>query len=613
MNRYLFIAFALIVVWACAKETSDESALLWTGDSFVASTQKNIGAKASLTAGVNAWSDGDEVAVFADGGPAVRFIAGGSGESVQFATSEQVTGSSFVLIYPYAAADGVSGGLVNAVIPQRQTAVSGSYDPSAALSVASTSNLSSRIQFRNAHALLQLSVPAELAGRAVSITLKAKGGETLSGKVSVNPQTIECSDRTVVYDNVGLYGNPVLEKATYYIAVAPAQLSEGLRVSVNMSDRSCYVRETPPLTIEANVIYNLGVTATRGWNYGVPKYEVTTVLGSTTGTNIGVPGDVSAARLANPQDIVSGSDGNYWITTRLPSQFSVWKMTPDYSLSMFVTDLGPGTYPWSGAEYSGRFYVALKGTAQVASCGADGTFRYETFTAADGSVVAYKNAMDVDFDAEGNMYVLYRHKDSGENYFVKVAGGKVVKLWEMPYNIYDTFVFNEDRTTAFVFGNDGIRTIDVTSASSEPVKIAGAGTHTASSDYTDGTPGQPLTASFNTSEGAVLSPDGTIYFTDLKAFTVRSFSPDADGDYSKGTISTLCGAYFSSGVDDGTDNQARLKYPGGIALCDDGLLFIDGTSNGTVRKVTFAYDEQPCADMVDREDFAGVDDVQTIF
>lgn len=66
MNKLSIFTLALILLGACVKETSDESSRLWTGDSFVASTQKNTVAKSSLTAGVNAWNAGDEVAVYAD-------------------------------------------------------------------------------------------------------------------------------------------------------------------------------------------------------------------------------------------------------------------------------------------------------------------------------------------------------------------------------------------------------------------------------------------------------------------------------------------------------------------------------------------------------------------
>ena len=128
-----------------------------------------------------------------------------------------------------------------------------------------------------------------------------------------------------------------------------------------------------------------------------------------------------------------------------------------------------------------------------------------------------------------------------------------------------------------------------TASDAAPVRVAGTGAiHTAADSFTDGTPGQPLTATMRQTEGAICDANGVVYFTDIKG-VVRTFVPDENGDYSKGTITTIAGQPYVAAVKDGAGTGATFYYPAGICLGEDSktLYMIDGTTNGTVRKIYY--------------------------
>ena len=329
------------------------------------------------------------------------------------------------------------------------------------------------------------------------------------------------------------------------------------------------------------------------FSYG-GAWRVKTVLGASAGTTQDVAGTGLNARMKNAQDIVLAPDGSYWITIR--GTHGVWKMTnvdETYTLSKIVAtsgdDLLKNSYPWGGDfDSKGLFYIAGKGGNGRASCvlTCDASGKVAEYAIAD---VTLANVMKVLVDKSDNIYVLVR-ATAGQGFVIKVKDGKVLKRWNLTAKLYEMMCFNTDETKIFVFGNDAgdIQLIDVNSDSA-PVRIAGTGTmHTDAATYTDGQEGQPLTATLRQCEGCICAADGTIYFTEIKG-TVRTFTPGAGGDYSKGTIRTIAGQPYVATVKDGIGTAATFAYPAGMCLAADGktLYMVDGTTNGTVRKIFY--------------------------
>ena len=285
------------------------------------------------------------------------------------------------------------------------------------------------------------------------------------------------------------------------------------------------------------------------------------------------------------QDIVLGTDGTFWVTRREGAGFGIFRYNPtnnsmttlaeSKSNTASESDLLADSYPW-GADLGpdGKLYFAAKKTKTVLTCDAQG--KIEQYAIKDIDMV---DPMKVLCATDGTLYVLVR-ASAGLGYIIKVKDNEVVYKWELTKATYETMCFNPGKTKIFVFPctSGDIQLIDL--ADNSMIRIAGTQKqHTSASDYTDGTPGDPLTATLHQCDGAVCGADGTIYFTDsAKGKTIRTFKPDANGDYTKGTIETIAGVPY---------NTTILPYPNGIALTADGKTLYYCDNSGKICKVYY--------------------------
>lgn len=58
-------------------------------------------------------------------------------------------------------------------------------------------------------------------------------------------------------------------------------------------------------------------------------------------------------------------------------------------------------------------------------------------------------------------------------------------------------------------------------------------------EYYDGEPGNPLSAKVGATFGVAAGSDGCLYLSDNTYNCIRKLTPDANGDYSKGTLETI--------------------------------------------------------------------------
>ena len=322
-------------------------------------------------------------------------------------------------------------------------------------------------------------------------------------------------------------------------------------------------------------------------------WRVETVLGVPSGVTGNVEGTGTAARLWYAQDIVPKGDGNYVITIRASKEFSLYQMTGDYAFSKLINDkdsqLLEGAHPWGAdIDSKGTLYFAAKAVGKLLAYSPDGTL---TDYAVQGLTMTGMNPMDVQIDSEDNIYLLLRgNAAAGNGKVVKISGGELLETYDLTgMKLYETLLLSHDETRLFLFGNGAgnIRMIDL--ATGENTVIAGTGTkYTDASTYTDGTPGNPLTATLDSTEGAVCTEDGTIYFSEIKG-VVREFRPGPGGDYAAGTITTVAGKVYETGSKDGLSTSARFAYPNGMCLAPDGrtIYMLDGTTSSTLRKIYY--------------------------
>ena len=374
----------------------------------------------------------------------------------------------------------------------------------------------------------------------------------------------------------------------------PVSGAEGDKVTItgdgfsNVADENVVMVGSEPAIVESSTETSIVVVMPDNPE-GEYEFSVTVGGKTVTGGNFEDGGSWRVETLITGYSKVQGmalaSDGTFWVTRREGAAHSIYKYNPEGNSFVLIkesksntaseADLLAGSYPW-GADVAadGRLYFAAKGTGKVLTTDAQGNI--SQYAIQD---LTMSNPMKVLLSVDGYIYVLCRAKESKIH---KVKDNAVVSTWTLPQapgTGYETMCFNVDESKIFVFGNDtgDIQLIDLSDESMK--RIAGTGAkHTSAANYTDGTPGDPLTATLSQASGAICAADGTIYFTDSLGKTIRIFKPDADGDYSKGTIETILGVPFDSSV---------LNYPNDIALAADGKTLYHLDNGGKICKIYY--------------------------
>ena len=240
MRRVMFIlsAMAMVAAASCTKEivdTNKESAsdVELFPMTFTACSQQTK-AELSDDGKTILWQSGDQINLFdADGTAYEPFTTSDKGVSVTF---EGMAGKAegYYALYPYQAEATMADGTIIASFPSEQTAVAGSFDPKAFISVAQ-SDAEGNFSFKNIAALVKFTMPE--GENATSATLTANAdNELLCGPVKItfdengNPSAPSAGKMT---NAVTLKGNLEGGK-TYYFVVRPGiAFSEGLTISID--------------------------------------------------------------------------------------------------------------------------------------------------------------------------------------------------------------------------------------------------------------------------------------------------------------------------------------------------------------------------------------------
>jgi Dockerin type I domain/NHL repeat len=90
--------------------------------------------------------------------------------------------------------------------------------------------------------------------------------------------------------------------------------------------------------------------------------------------------------------------------------------------------------------------------------------------------------------------------------------------------------------------------------------------------------GPAATAQFNVPRGIAVDKDGNVYVTDQNNFRIRKITP-------AGVVSTLAGS-GTQGFADGPGTEAKFDFLAGIAVDNDGNVYVGDASNQRIRKIT---------------------------
>jgi NHL repeat len=124
-------------------------------------------------------------------------------------------------------------------------------------------------------------------------------------------------------------------------------------------------------------------------------------------------------------------------------------------------------------------------------------------------------------------------------------------------------------------GNNTIRKLTPEGTNWVSTTIAGQAPKTAAADGTN------RAATFSAAWGVAVGPEGSIFVADIAAHAIRETDRIGD-DWVTRTIAGLIG---TPGSADGTNTDARLKGPQGLAVGGTGLLYVADTGNNTIRKL----------------------------
>ena len=93
------------------------------------------------------------------------------------------------------------------------------------------------------------------------------------------------------------------------------------------------------------------------------------------------------------------------------------------------------------------------------------------------------------------------------------------------------------------------------------------------------TDGAAFDATFNNSHGLAIGQDGIVYVADRWNHTIRKIELD-------GTVSTLAGSPGISGDQDGDHLTALFNEPWGLCVGTFGNIWVADTRNNKIRKIT---------------------------
>lgn len=293
MKTYkLIFAAAMLSVLACSKEQTPagntDTSINDPSDvaevfSFNAVTDSET--KASMGVNENSkpqtfWEDGDQITVYSAGAAEGYLFSTSLSEKAVSATFSHeggfVESDEYMAIHPAGGSSfNFSGLSVSGVeVPAVQTLVAGSFDRTAAVSLAYSAG-EATLPFKNATALLKFQVADE---RVVAGSVAVSDGENIAGTFTAALDSDNAMAPVLTAENgasevtFAIDGTTKLTKGTdYYVSVAPTTLAAGFDVTVANAGGS-YIKKTYDVeSLERNKIYNVGTMTS---NEHVSKIEL---------------------------------------------------------------------------------------------------------------------------------------------------------------------------------------------------------------------------------------------------------------------------------------------------------------------------------------------------
>lgn len=231
---------------------------------FVAQVENDT--KASFDGQKMNWEINDEIAVW-DGEEVRKFKATYvNGSFAYFSGEVSATADKFAFVFPYDACGKVTETTMSISIPSVQTVSDGkSADPSAFVSTARATDLSSAVTLVNAVSLVKFTLDAD---GVTSFRFGGNAGEVTCGNAEVGNDGAAAGS-TDKYVTVVPAGGK-FEKGTYYAAIAPSVFANGISVSYTAPAGKYAISSSSEVTFPRNGGFDLGAVTSNAKAKALP-------------------------------------------------------------------------------------------------------------------------------------------------------------------------------------------------------------------------------------------------------------------------------------------------------------------------------------------------------
>lgn len=342
--------------------------------------------------------------------------------------------------------------------------------------------------------------------------------------------------------------------------------------SVTATTLTFIMPENPAGTYPVKVSVADKTVENQSFTYEDFSYTVETVAGNSATTS--TDGKGTAASFKFPQGLALAPNGDIWIAER--GNNVIRKMDRAYNVST-VAKSGTVTFnaPWQGNfDASGSYYVANKALNNIIKVTQDGVCSvFSTGT-------TFRSPMSVIFDANDNMYVADRDNKAVK----KIASDGTVTSYDMSSLKAGPNCMAVDKKGRIFVGTGGTYQLHMFDTDGALKTVFGAGVVHTAATYSDGEPNDLSKATMGATFGIAFGADEVLYIADYTLHTIRTLTPNADGDYMKGTLKTIAGIPGTKGKIDGPALTATFNGPASVLVTDK--IYIADEQNHLIRSIT---------------------------
>lgn len=330
-------------------------------------------------------------------------------------------------------------------------------------------------------------------------------------------------------------------------------------------------------------------------------YTVETVAG-VAGARAYTNGPIADARFGNVRDVLVDASGNlivndvFYNSIRKIESGVVSTLAGDGS-----TTAGTFNNPFSSAfDKDGNIIVVQRGGNKISKVTPSGVISTIAGTGVAGFnddindplQAQFNNCIAIAIDSENNIFIT----DYSNRKIRKITYDDGSNSWTGVSTIADVNTLMADGVTALgatfapigiaVDGSDNLyfwdrNTIKRMTKVGEISTIVGNGINASS----DGTSGQPLTASIGQVYGICFDNEGNLILSDITYHRIKKVTPGTGGDWATAIVSTIAGK-GTAGSDNGVGTAAAFSSPTGITSDGNGIIYVADANNYTIRKLT---------------------------